>query len=105
MICDGCRFPFDPASLHYRPAALWRRAIGWSLLVLGGLLLLGASRVALTRLPIHDTGFFLVGLFLLPAVAIFGGSALIKGKVMADESSSGPAAPLPEGKTGHQEPV
>src|SRR5262249_35206878 len=45
--CDGCKCPFDPAKLRYRPACLPRRVAGWVLLALGVLLLLSGLSAAL----------------------------------------------------------
>jgi hypothetical protein len=82
MVCDGCGLHLDPAAIRYQPAPPWRKVLGWVLLTLGGLSLLGALRVAMTELDAHNTDFVmtLVGLFLLPALALFGGMALVKGK-------------------------
>lgn len=87
VACDGCERRFDPAKVRFQPASLPKRVAGWSLLVIGLLLLLGGISAALrhdSRDP--DLPMRLVGTFLLPAVAILAGSALGRGRLVVDES-------------------
>src|SRR6516165_8814322 len=85
--CDGCRCPFDPSKLRYRPASLPRRVAGWVLLAVGILLLLSGLSAARTynyRDPVIITR--LLGTFLLPAFTIAAGAALKRGKTVLDVS-------------------
>lgn len=88
MVCDGCELQFDPTLIRYQPPDHWRRVVGWALLALAGLMLLVDLRIVLTKLNIHDMDFTMrmVGLFLLPVLAFFGGKGLITGKNVLVES-------------------
>ena len=97
--CDGCKCPFDPSKLRYRPASFPRRVAGWVLLAVGAYLLLSGLSAALKydyRAPVIAIVMRLLGTFLLPAFTIAAGAALKRGKMVLDVSPSD-AGPQPIG--------
>ncbi len=90
ITCDGCERRFEPTKLRYQPAGPLKRITGWILLILGLLLLLGGISATLNfDFQDRDTPMRMVGAFLLPAIFIFTGLALKRGKKVIE-------APLPE---------
>ncbi len=55
VICDGCELMFDPASIHFQPAPLWKRSLGNGLVGLGMLCLIATLVEALPKFDIHNT--------------------------------------------------
>ena len=94
VICDGCEFMFDPASLRRRPAPLWKRALGGVLIVLGVLSLVATLSASLPKFNGRDTDsvFRLGGSLLFIGLLIAWGRSLTEGKLVV--GSDQPDAPL-----------
>ena len=89
VTCDGCEQQFEPARVRIKPPSIAREAGGWVFLVFGIVMLVPAVTVAL-RIDFHarDVPFRLFGMFLIPAVLIFAGLALKRGKAAVDRASA-----------------
>jgi hypothetical protein len=100
VVCDGCELRFDPSSVRHEEAPPWKSAIGSTLIALGVLFFLGAFQSSLTTLDARDSdsAMKVLGLFLLPVVAVLGGLAMLRGTFVIDESDSqtGDSTPDPE---------
>ena len=88
VTCDGCNQPFDPAKVHFQPAAYQKRMAGWLLLAVGVLSLLVAVSETL-KLDFHNRDIVpsLVGTYLLPAIFLSAGVVLKRGKLVVGDSS------------------
>jgi hypothetical protein len=89
VTCDGCEQQFEPAKVQIKPPSIAREAGGWVLLVFGIVTLVPAVTVAL-RIDFHarDVPFRLLGTFLIPAVLIFTGLALKRGRAAIHGTSA-----------------
>jgi hypothetical protein len=99
-------FEFNPGFVGVAPPALWRRIVGATLLVLGGLLLFIEVPLAIMSFDVRDRdmGMKLVGMFLVPALAIFGGIGLAGGTIVHEERpQSKENAPPAEQQTWEEE--
>ena len=89
VTCDGCEQQFEPAKVQIKPPSIAREAGGWVLLAFGIVMLVPAVTATL-RIDFHarDVPFRLLGMFLIPAVLIFTGLALKRGRTAVHGASA-----------------
>jgi hypothetical protein len=89
VVCDGCEQQFDPGKVRVQPASVPKEAAGWVLLVFGVVMLAPAVIViCLANLHDRDLPMRIFGMLLIPAVLIFTGLALKRGKTVVDDAST-----------------
>jgi hypothetical protein len=104
--CDGCGGQLGPERVRRTPPGLWRRLMAVGMMLVGMLFAVSLLLEEHHEAPLRkgrETRWPLIGL-LFPAILIFGGVTLAKGKIepLPDESTSEPGSSpdQPEGSAG-----